>query len=48
LLPLYTAISRRSAVLALDAGRPTKPLDEWDALYGPFKERGALPEETGG
>ena len=36
LLPLYTAISRRSAVLSLDAGRPTQSLDEWDVLYGEF------------
>jgi predicted short-subunit dehydrogenase-like oxidoreductase (DUF2520 family) len=36
LLPLYTAISRRSAVLAHEAGRPTKSMDEWDALYCAF------------
>jgi len=36
LLPLYAAISRRSAMLALEAGRPTCPLDEWDALYQSF------------
>jgi predicted short-subunit dehydrogenase-like oxidoreductase (DUF2520 family) len=48
LLPLYMAISRRSAVLALDAGRPTKSLEEWDALYGQFGEHGAFSEETGG
>jgi len=38
LIPLYTAISRRSAVLASEAGRPTGPLDTWDALYGEFLE----------
>lgn len=43
LLGLYTAISRRSAVLALEAGRPTKPLDEWDSLYQAFSS-----EQVGG
>jgi predicted short-subunit dehydrogenase-like oxidoreductase (DUF2520 family) len=38
LIPLYTSISRRSAVLATEAGRPTGPLDTWDALYGEFLE----------
>ena len=38
LVQLYTAISRRSAVLATEAGRPTGPLDTWDALYGEFLE----------
>jgi predicted short-subunit dehydrogenase-like oxidoreductase (DUF2520 family) len=38
LIPLYTAISRRSAVLASEAGRPTGPLGTWDALYGEFLE----------
>jgi predicted short-subunit dehydrogenase-like oxidoreductase (DUF2520 family) len=36
LIQLYTAISRRSAVLATEAGRPTGPLDTWDALYDEF------------
>jgi predicted short-subunit dehydrogenase-like oxidoreductase (DUF2520 family) len=38
LIPLYTAISRRSAVLAIEAGRPAGPLDTWDSLYGEFLE----------
>ena len=33
LLPLYRAISRRSALLAHEAGRPTNPMEEWDALF---------------
>lgn len=37
LINLYTAISRRSAVLASEAGRPTGPLNMWDALYGEFQ-----------
>lgn len=41
LLDLYAAISRRSAVLALDAGRPTRPLGEWDALYDGFRHGGS-------
>jgi predicted short-subunit dehydrogenase-like oxidoreductase (DUF2520 family) len=41
LIPLYTAISRRSAVLATEAGRPTGPLETWDALYGEFQEAAA-------
>ena len=32
LLPLYAALSARSAVLAKDAGRPTGGTD-WDALF---------------
>jgi predicted short-subunit dehydrogenase-like oxidoreductase (DUF2520 family) len=36
LLPLYTAISRRSAVLSLEAGRPTQGLPAWDELYEEF------------
>lgn len=36
LLPLYTAISRRSAVLSLEAGRPTQALPAWDELYEEF------------
>jgi predicted short-subunit dehydrogenase-like oxidoreductase (DUF2520 family) len=40
LLPLYAAISRRSAVLARDAGRPTCSLDEWDALYESYLDTG--------
>ena len=33
LLPLYTAISRRSAVLSLEAGQSTQSLNKWDELY---------------
>lgn len=44
LIQLYTAISRRSAVLAAEAGRPTEPLETWDALYGEFLE----PEDGSG
>jgi predicted short-subunit dehydrogenase-like oxidoreductase (DUF2520 family) len=41
IIPLYTAISRRSAVLADEAGRSIGSLDTWDALYGEFlKPRG--------
>jgi predicted short-subunit dehydrogenase-like oxidoreductase (DUF2520 family) len=38
LIPLYTAISRRSAVLAIEAGRPAGPLEMWDSLYCEFLE----------
>ena len=33
LLPLYAAFSARSAALANEAGRPTRPVEEWEALF---------------
>ena len=36
LIPLYTAISRRSAVLSIEAGRSTESLETWDSLYREF------------
>ena len=36
LLPLYSAISRRSAVPAHEAGRPAGSMDDWDALFEEF------------
>jgi predicted short-subunit dehydrogenase-like oxidoreductase (DUF2520 family) len=36
LLPLYVAISRRSAVLAHEAGKATPPLSEWDELFARY------------
>lgn len=43
LLPLYGAISRRSAVLALEVGRPTNELSDWDALFDEFVPTNRLP-----
>ena len=49
LLPLYTAISRQSAVLSLEAGRPTQSLSAWDELYAEFARfaQSELPQVEG-
>jgi len=36
LIPLYTAISRRSVALAIEAGQSAGSLETWNSLYGEF------------